>query len=257
MKTKLIIKIVLILAALVALYFVLKRIFGDSFEQAEYQGDAKLKDFSDSPYASVTVQSATLEEITGMIQSAAPDFQNHFNSVMEIMPTASYSDYIQLVAKSGATGAEFMALLDYLKPDFDAWMDKLIDVSFQCAQSVMTALVELEIAGYQTTCIQTTFVDNVTETSEATTTVTNTAKKAFLGCVKKNSSEKVTTERTEVKHCMVPHCTQTAVDPTAFVARLETKKDIIDVGYTPYKQHFTREPDVEAYRILLTQAKAS
>jgi hypothetical protein len=257
MKQTLIIKIVLILAALVAVWLIIRKLFGDDIKQAEYQGDAKLKDFDSSPYASVTVQSATIEEINGMINEANPGFFDDFKTLAENLPTVEYNGYIRLVAQTGATGAEFMAIMDMLKPDFKEWFALCNDTSLQCAKVVTDALVQLEIVGYQKTCIQTTFVDNVTETSEAVTTVKNTGKRALYGAVRKNTSEKTTTERKEVAHCMVPHCTQEAVDPSAYVARLETKREILVAGYTPYKQMFASEPDAELYRIALQNAKTA
>jgi len=224
-------------------------LLNNKFEFFKPQEDAHAKDVDNKANETITITTMKDEDVIKMVTSINDDFTSAIEEICATVPTVNPSGYMVSIVQTCKTKAEaeFVLSYDRFQNDYDSWLSSTRDMTMKCAEEASNLLLAWAQAPKQTKCIQTTFVDNVTETSEATTVVTNTAKKAFLGVCKKSSTEKTTVERNTVSHCMVPHCTNEAIDPAALAAGNCAVTLAVKNAYVPYKTALQSEPDISDY----------
>jgi len=221
----------------------------DKFSFFKQQEDAKPKDLDNKPYDSFDVVNMTQEEVLEICTSQTDQFANDVRAIVDSVPTVNMSAYLVSLGKVASSPAELKGTLELMQTtgDYSLWVSKCLDMYEAAAFKASDILVEWAKAPKQTTCMKTTFVDNVTETTTAVTVVTNKQKKAFLGVCKTNTSTKETTERNEVAHCFVPHCTQEGIDPTALAVGNKIVTSAVELAFAGYKAAYQSEPDVTDY----------
>jgi len=220
---------------------------------ADYQPDAKKDDISTDAQQNIVVTNYTDEEIiTTFVEPRLETFGKQMDQIVSQVPTINPAGYMRLVVCVASSRKEADELLDLLDKSgtYTTWVETSLSHSYNVGIEVMRTIADAS-EHFEEKCAQTTFVDNPTVSTEATTVVTNTNKKAFLGAVKKTSSEKTTTERTTVAHQMVPHCTDYVIDPGKLTAKLGMLAEAAKQAYAAYSRTLGSEPDITEFKAYL------
>jgi hypothetical protein len=278
-KKKKIIKWVAIGVGVILLFLILRKLFGSMFDwgdDAVENQDAinaaidgldnvdittELADDDSEPFYTYTSETALTEEVASSIydtyQAKVDAMAEKINVPLDEMLAVVASTLLNNMSANSVVTEKAMELyLDHLNiwlPIYMAGNDQVFNKSAELAAKLLDANVA------STTCTETVFMRDVTETldqtnSQTTTTVaTNGRSGGFLGMNKKKTSTSTTTienvsTSNSTRHVQyIPHCAGWGISESSFLANMSSYTLGLSSIYAFFQTILDACPDVRLY----------